>query len=104
MQMMPVWMDRADAASDLTLAPNLSFDDDSSPNFPIQGKQLSEGSKPSGEATVIFFGTANCWNQRLGAHDHWQQDYLEIDVLPDPRGGSGVSRLRKLFTRGGIKA
>jgi hypothetical protein len=62
MQMMPVWMDRADAASDLTLAPNLSFDDDSSPNFPIQGKQLSEGSKASGEATVIFFGTANCWN------------------------------------------
>jgi hypothetical protein len=50
------------AASDLKLAPKLSFDDDSSPNFPIQGQNLSEGSKPSGEATVIFFGTSNCWN------------------------------------------
>jgi hypothetical protein len=53
---------RAEAASGLNLAPELSFDDDSSPNFPIQGQNLSEGSIASGEATVIFFGTANCWN------------------------------------------
>jgi hypothetical protein len=49
------------AASDLKLAPNLSFDDDSSPNFPIQGSGMSDGLAP-GEATVIFFGTSNCWN------------------------------------------
>jgi hypothetical protein len=49
-------------ASDLKLAPNLSFSDDSSPNFPIAGKNLSNGSIPSGHASVIFFGTANCWN------------------------------------------
>ena len=50
------------AASDLKLAPRLSFDDDSSPNFPIQGLNLSEGSIARGQATVIFFGTSNCWN------------------------------------------
>jgi hypothetical protein len=57
-----VGVPRADAASDLQLAPKLSFDDDSSPNFPIQGRDLSDGAVASGEATVIFFGTANCWN------------------------------------------
>jgi hypothetical protein len=56
-----VWVPGASAASDLTLAPNLSFDDDSSPNFPIQGQNLSTDST-AGEATVIFFGTSNCWN------------------------------------------
>ena len=49
-------------ASDLKLAPDLSFTDDSSPNFPIAGKNLSDGSISSDHATVIFFGTANCWN------------------------------------------
>jgi hypothetical protein len=52
----------ARAASDLRLAPNLSFDDDSSPNFPIRGRNLSGGRAPRGEPTVIFFGTSNCWN------------------------------------------
>ena len=50
------------AASDLRLAPDLSFSDDSSPNFPIDGKNLSDGSIAADHATVIFFGTANCWN------------------------------------------
>lgn len=49
-------------AGDLKLAPNLSFTDDSSPNFPIEGKNLSDGSIADDHATVIFFGTANCWN------------------------------------------
>lgn len=49
-------------AYDLRLAPGLSFDDDSSANFPIEGANLSDGSISGGEATVIFFGTANCWN------------------------------------------
>jgi hypothetical protein len=51
----------ARAASDLKLSPNLSFEDDSSPNFPIRGGNISDGQR-SGEATVIFFGTSNCWN------------------------------------------
>jgi hypothetical protein len=62
MPMTTVWVHPAGAASDLTLAPKLSYDDDSSPNFPIQGRNLSEASIPSREATVIFFGTSNCWN------------------------------------------
>jgi hypothetical protein len=53
---------RAQAASDLKMAPKLSFDDDSSPNFPILGRKLSDGLGRTGEATVIFFGTSNCWN------------------------------------------
>ena len=31
-------------ATDLKLAPDLSFSDDSSSNFPIEGKNLSDGS------------------------------------------------------------
>jgi hypothetical protein len=53
---------RVQAGSDLRLAPDLSFDDDSSPNFPIQGRNLSDGQGHTGEATIIFFGTSNCWN------------------------------------------
>ena len=49
-------------ATDLKLAPALSFSDDSSPNFPIEGKNLADGSIANDHATVIFFGTANCWN------------------------------------------
>jgi thiol-disulfide isomerase/thioredoxin len=52
----------AQAASDLTLAPNLSFTDDSSPNFPIAGKDLSDASMAGDRPTIIFFGTSNCWN------------------------------------------
>jgi thioredoxin-related protein len=51
----------ARAASNLQLAPNLSFTDDSSPNFPITGSAMGSGSE-AGKATVIFFGTSNCWN------------------------------------------
>jgi hypothetical protein len=49
-------------ATDLKLAPSLSFSDDSSANFPIEGKNLADGSIANDHATVIFFGTANCWN------------------------------------------
>jgi hypothetical protein len=53
---------RGGSASDLKLAPDLSFTDDSSSNFPIAGENLSDGSLTNDHATVIFFGTANCWN------------------------------------------
>jgi hypothetical protein len=61
-QMTAVAVPRARGASDLKLAPKLSFDDDSSSNFPIQGRKLSDGPGRTGEATLIFFGTSNCWN------------------------------------------
>lgn len=50
------------AADDLTLAPDLSFTDDSSSNFPIAAKNLSDAAVSADRATVIFFGTSHCWN------------------------------------------
>ena len=51
----------AQAAANLQLAPGLSFNDDSSGSFPIVGSDLAAG-PVEGKATVIFFGTSNCWN------------------------------------------
>jgi hypothetical protein len=48
--------------TDLSLAPDLSFTDDSSANFPIRGRGLSSGEIADDRPTVIFFGTAHCWN------------------------------------------
>lgn len=52
----------ARAAESLKLAPDLSFTDDSSSNFPIDGAGLSAGTLATDRATIIFFGTAHCWN------------------------------------------
>jgi hypothetical protein len=49
-------------ARSLTLAPNLSFTDDSSSNFPIRGENLEDGRIASDRTTAIFFGTSHCWN------------------------------------------
>jgi hypothetical protein len=49
-------------ASRLTLAPDLSFTDDSSSNFPIRGEDLKDGRIASDRPTAIFFGTSHCWN------------------------------------------
>ena len=49
-------------ARNLTLAPDLSFTDDSSSNFPIRGRNLSDGKIGSDRPTAIFFGTSHCWN------------------------------------------
>ena len=52
----------AGGAGGLTLAPGISFTDDSSPNFPIRGDGLDDGRLASDRPTAIFFGTAHCWN------------------------------------------
>src|SRR5271169_5191445 len=52
----------ARAASDLQLAPNLSFTDDSSANFPIAGNAIGDATVAGDRATIMFFGTAHCWN------------------------------------------
>src|ERR1700733_5933002 len=51
----------AHAAGDLHLAPDLSFTDDSSSNFPIAGS-LGDAKVAGDRATIMFFGTAHCWN------------------------------------------
>ncbi len=49
-------------ATNLALAPDLSFTDDSSSNFPIRGENLGDGRIASDRPTAIFFGTSHCWN------------------------------------------
>jgi len=49
-------------AANLSLAPNLSFTDDSSSAFPIRGENLPDGKIASDRPTAIFFGTSHCWN------------------------------------------
>ncbi|TMA49233.1 MAG: hypothetical protein E6J76_13485 [Deltaproteobacteria bacterium] len=50
------------AADNLTLAPGLSFTDDSSDNFPVRGDHLADAEVVEGRAAVVFFGASNCWN------------------------------------------
>jgi hypothetical protein len=49
-------------AVNLSLAPNLSFTDDSSSAFPIRGENLPDGKIATDRPTAIFFGTSHCWN------------------------------------------
>jgi hypothetical protein len=49
-------------ARNLRLADEVSFTDDSSSAFPIEGENLSDGRIASDRPTAIFFGTAHCWN------------------------------------------
>lgn len=49
-------------ATNLSLAPDLSFTDDSSANFPIRGENVAAGQPASDRPTAMFMGTAHCWN------------------------------------------
>ena len=49
-------------ATGLSLAPGLSFTDDSSAAYPIRGRDLGDGKIASDRPTVVFFGTSHCWN------------------------------------------
>ena len=49
-------------ATALSLAPRLSFTDDSSAEFPIRGTNLTDGKIASDRPTAVFFGTSHCWN------------------------------------------
>ncbi len=49
-------------AAQLTLAPGLSFTDDSSDAFPIRGANLEDGKIASDRPTAVFFGTSHCYN------------------------------------------
>jgi hypothetical protein len=78
----------ANAASDLHLAPDLSFTDDSSSNFPIAGNAIGDATVADDRATIMFFGTAHCWNtnreaERLVAlYPKYRDkiDFLIVDV------------------------
>ena len=83
----------AHGAEHLSLAPGLSFTDDSSDNFPIRGDHLDDAAVQPGRATVMFFGAAHCWNtnreaERLVALYPRYQDrvrFIIVDVnRPSP--------------------
>jgi hypothetical protein len=103
---MGAWATPARAASNLQLAPNLSFTDDSSPNFPITGSDLSTGLAP-GRATVIFFGTSNCWNTareaerlvKLYPEYKGKMDFVIVDLN---RVSPAQEALVKRYYRGAI--
>src|ERR1700736_3401517 len=52
----------AAAESDLKLAPDLSFTDDSNSNFPIMNDEARDAAIATDRPTVVFFGTSHCWN------------------------------------------
>jgi hypothetical protein len=98
---------KARAASDLTLAPNLSFTDDSSPNFPIQAKDIGDAAIARGRPTVIFFGTSNCWNtareaERLVVLYPQYRDRVQFLVVDLKHPSPGQQRLADLYYRGYI--
>jgi len=51
-----------EGAQNLTLAPGLSFTDDSSDSFPIRGNDLGTAEIAPGRVAIVFFGAAHCWN------------------------------------------
>ena len=86
----------AQAAANLQLAPGLSFNDDSSGNFPITGSDPA-AAPAAGKATVIFFGTSHCWNTareaerlvKLYPQYRNQIDFVVVDlgrVAPEQQG------------------
>jgi hypothetical protein len=95
------------AASDLMLAPNLSFTDDSSPNFPIEGKDLADATVARGLPTVIFFGTSNCWNtareaERLVALYPRYRERVHFVVVDLKHASPAQQRLADQYYRGYI--
>jgi hypothetical protein len=94
-------------ARNLTLAPNLSFTDDSSANFPIRGENLEDGRIASDRPTAIFFGTSHCWNTNREAERfvalYARQKGAARFVVVDLEHPSGQQRpLVTRFYRGSI--
>ena len=97
----------AGGARNLTLAPNLSFTDDSSSNFPIRGEGLSDGRIASDRPTVIFFGTAHCWNtnreaERFVALAHRRGESVRFLVVDVEHPSDAQRPLMSRFFRGFI--
>jgi hypothetical protein len=91
----------------LRLAPELSFTDDSSENFPIRGDHLDEGESALGQATVMFFGTAHCWNtnreaERLVTLYPKYQDRMRFLVVDVDHPSPNQRRLLQTYYRGSI--
>jgi hypothetical protein len=94
-------------ARNLVLAPNLSFTDDSSANFPIRGENLGDGKIASDRPTAIFFGTSHCWNtnreaERFVALAGKETDAVRFLVVDLDRPSREQKALVSRFYRGYI--
>ncbi|HKF42750.1 MAG TPA: hypothetical protein VKG01_06610 [Thermoanaerobaculia bacterium] len=94
-------------ARNLTLAPDLSFTDDSSSNFPIRGENLGDGRIASDRPTAIFLGTAHCWNtnreaERFVAVAARQKDAVRFLVVDLDRPSKEQKTLVSRFFHGYI--
>lgn len=94
-------------AVNLSLAPGLSFTDDSSSAFPIRGENLADGKIAADRPTAIFFGTSHCWNTSreaerfvaLYAKHREDARFLVVDLEnPSPEQRKLIAR----FYRGAI--
>lgn len=94
-------------AMNLFLAPDLSFTDDSSANFPIRGDGISDGRIASDRPTVIFFGTSHCWNtnreaERFVAFYRKHRDEARFLVVDLERASAEQKLLVARFSTGYI--
>ena len=94
-------------ARNLMLAPNLSFTDDSSSNFPIRGENLEDGKVASDRPTAIFFGTSHCWNtnreaERFVALAAREKEAVRFIVVDLDRPSGDQRMLVSRFYRGYI--
>jgi hypothetical protein len=94
-------------ARNLILAPNLSFTDDSSSNFPIRGENLEDGKIASDRPTAIFFGTSHCWNtnreaERFVALSAKEKDAVRFLVVDLDHPSRDQKALVSRFYRGYI--
>jgi hypothetical protein len=97
----------AHGADHLSLAPGLSFTDDSSDNFPIRGDHLDDAAAQPGRATVMFFGAAHCWNtnreaERLVALYPKYQDRVRFIIVDVNRPAPSQRALLQTYYRGSI--
>jgi hypothetical protein len=97
----------AHGAEHLSLAPGLSFTDDSSDRFPIRGDHLDDGAAQPGHATVMFFGAAHCWNtnreaERLVALYPKYQDRVRFIIVDVNRPSPSQRALLQTYYRGSI--
>src|ERR1022692_3685582 len=95
------------AASDLHLAPEPSFTDDSSSNFPIAGNSIGDATIASDRGTIMFFGTAHCWNtnreaQRLVALYPKYRDQIDFVIVDVDHPSSAQRELAARYYRGYI--
>ena len=95
------------AAENLRLAPGLSFSDDSSDRFPIEGDRLDEATTGRGRVAVAFFGAAHCWNtnreaERIVALYSRLRDSVDFIVVNVTHPSPAQHRILEAHYRGTI--